>query len=452
MGRGGFCLTNRAGAVMTNARAGGGGELCQIGMGLGKRKMDRSNKTETRITNDAETKRNTKQRFLTPLILPRLLLLFLVTILSLCSLFAGDTLGQDKVSLPLAFRVDMDSYLKIGLYLKCEGVEQNMRYQDFSSSIDSKATVFKQVVETIRNDNLTSAYNLTGRTSSATEEKFKAKLQAGMNAYRWCLGAEATGNDFEHLNVIGRFDIGNRSILGVETKAHAPAVPESRVCAMYFKDSGGQIVWDVDSPPAVLSLVGESLRQRAKLPEDFTIRKDVQTEYEMPIPGSSVGKAAFLQFDGRRSNVKLISDSIDESDEVLSLYQRQYRAACDRRLSDIVEMYTSKSREWFSMYMTDYPEHLEKYLQELSDKERVVRFVIEAEPLFIVLSQLESRKNLRTDFIIRDPSDGKLKLTSFRMVGFMKQLFNDPEAQRFLYKFVAPQPEEMSIERPNKGS
>ena len=50
---------------------GGEGELCQIGMGFGKQKMDRSNKTETRTTNDAETKRNTKQRFLTHLIPPK---------------------------------------------------------------------------------------------------------------------------------------------------------------------------------------------------------------------------------------------------------------------------------------------------------------------------------------------------------------------------------------------
>ncbi len=47
---------------MTNVGAGGEGELCQIGMGFGKQKMDGRNNTSTRITTGV------KKRLLTPLI------------------------------------------------------------------------------------------------------------------------------------------------------------------------------------------------------------------------------------------------------------------------------------------------------------------------------------------------------------------------------------------------
>ncbi len=54
---------------MTNARAGGEGELCQTRMPLRQCQMDRDNNTKTRTGNHPQTKGKTQKRYLTPLIM-----------------------------------------------------------------------------------------------------------------------------------------------------------------------------------------------------------------------------------------------------------------------------------------------------------------------------------------------------------------------------------------------
>jgi hypothetical protein len=72
----------------------------------------------------------------------------------------------------------------------------------------------------------------------------------------------------------------------------------------------------------------------------------------------------------------------------------------------------------------------------MAARERIVRFVIDAGPLYIVLYRVQGHTPLYYEFIIRDPKDGELKFTNFFSIGFLDDLFIKEQFRGFLLERI----------------
>jgi len=367
-------------------------------------------------------------------------LLFLGISLWSCPLFGNAGESPATVSFPIAMRVDLDYYINTGCYLKCQGKKHDMRYNDMLLEDEETATILKPLIRAIINDDFGTAKNLAWKASPADKQKHEELVQAWMGSCRnMFLNSKMAGSNFDFFNVIGKFYIGDRMLFACEVKKHGLELTESQPFSLYFKKiEQDHIVWDVNSPPATISLVNETLRQRAKSPSQFLLKEGLATTYEIPIPGTLSGRKVYLQFDrGKKYDFRLLTDKADSSEEVLCFYQKKFHAARDGRREDIAEMYTNRSCERFLDWLeTGNKSYLDWYFQDLGNSERYVRFVINAEPLFVILSQRGPVKTLIPEYVIRDQADGKLKLTNFYIRGFLEKLLEDIEFLKVFNEFV----------------
>jgi len=369
-----------------------------------------------------------------------LFLLFLGISLWSCPLFGNAGESPATVSFPIAMHVDLDYYINTGCYLKCQGAKYDMPYNDILLKDEEVATILQPLIRAIVNDDFATAKSVAWKASPAANQKHEELVQAWMRSCReMFLNSNIAGSNFDFLNVIGNFYIGDRILFACEVKNHGIELTKSRPFSLYFKQiEQDRIVWDVNSPPTTISLVNETLRQRAESPSKFLLKEGLATMYEIPIPGTLSGRKVYLQFDGgKKYDFSLLTDKADSSEEVLCFYQKKFHAARDGRRQDIAEMYTNKSREKFLNWLeTGNKSYLDWYFQHLGNSERHVRFVINAEPLFVILSQGVPVTTLIPEYAIRDQADGKLKLTNFYIRGFLEKLLEDIEFLKVFNEFV----------------
>jgi hypothetical protein len=167
-------------------------------------------------------------------------------------------------------------------------------------------------------------------------------------------------------------------------------------------------------------------------PKKYVALENKQFQYEVPIPETNdTEHIAYLQFNGEKYDFKVFSDTVSfvgkPTDEIVSFFQMRYsmiREGFPREA--LADFYTDKSRERYLEWIKN-PEsrtYLEWRFKDWATVEKRVRFVVDAAPLYIVLYQRGSSNILSYTFIIRDPKDGKLKLTNFNFIGFLHDLFN----------------------------
>lgn len=186
-------------------------------------------------------------------------------------------------------------------------------------------------------------------------------------------------------------------------------------------------------------LLHSSMRQKAISPSKFVAVENKKFEYEVPIPDTNnTGHVAYLQFNGEKYDFKVFSDilsSIDKpTDEVVSLFQMKYlmiKAAFPREA--LADLYTDESRKEYLDWIKnpESPSYLEWCFKNAATVERKVRFVINADPLYIVLYR-PGCAPLYNPFVIRDPKDGRLKFAQFRCSGYLDDLFMNRQFRSLL--------------------
>jgi hypothetical protein len=355
-------------------------------------------------------------------------------------------------SYPLAFHVDLRYYLPTSLYIKCDVKEYNMPFPDFlSKENEPRESRFKEIVFAIRNNDLQKCLNMSCRKPGMNEEdtqKHNNKVETWVSAARsWCFSDTLAGENLEKLKVVSQFYLGNSGlfVFGVDANSSPGSTP-FRTKLKFVTRPEGAFLWSVENPDALESLLGETMQQITVSPAKFVAVENRKFEYEVPIPDTNDSQhVAYLQFKGEKYDFKVFSDAVGPinkpADEIVSFFQKKYlMVAGGYPRETIAAFYTDESckkyLDWLKEGTSKRPEYLDWYFQDMATRERTVRFVVDADPLYIVLFKVQGHAPLFHQFIVRDPKDGKLKLANFNCSGFLDDLFNNQKLLGSLSEYI----------------
>jgi len=375
-----------------------------------------------------------------------LLLSLLTCILTSIPVMAAEI--QTK-SYPLAFHVDLRYYLPTSLYIKCDVKEYNMSFPDFSSrESGTRESRFKELLLAMRNNDVEKCLSMSFQKSGMNEkdiQKHNDKIRRLVSECRslW-LGTTVSGKNLEKLKVLNQFYIGNSGLFIYGGKKGAP--PEShpfRPMLKFVTTKKDEFVLtrSLDTSDVLL---GETMRQMAVSPAKFVALENGKFEYEVPIPDTNdTQHVAYLQFNGQKYDFNIFSDvlgpiSSKPTDEVVRLLQKKYlMIAGGSPREALADLYTDESRKKYLEWIKnpESPSYLEWCFKNMATVERKVRFVIDSDPLYIVLYG-PGYAPLYNPFVIRDPKDGKLKFANFACSGFLDDLFINRQFRSFLSECI----------------
>lgn len=346
-------------------------------------------------------------------------------------------------SYPLAFRVERSYLIPTSLYIKCDVKEYNMSFPDFlSKENEPRESIFKELVVSIRNNDVGRCLNMTYRRFGMSE---KESTKFNQKAERWIADwhKEITTKNLEKSKVLCQFYLGKGGLFIFGGNGEN-SLTESRFQwgCRFVPNLEGIFQWDIKNPDALQAVLEDTMRQTAVSPTKFVAIENKKLKYEILIPDTNDGDhVAYLQFDGEKYNFNVFSDTVDfvkPTDEVVNLFQKPYLlVAAGSPREAIADLYTDKSRDKYLQRLEKpvSPQYLEWYFKDMATVKKRVRFVVDAAPLYIVLYQRGNSNQLFCTFIIRDPKDGKLKLTNFNYINFVQQLFT-PELRNSLSKRI----------------
>jgi hypothetical protein len=340
-------------------------------------------------------------------------------------------------SYPLAFHVDLVYYLLTSLYIKCDVKEYNLSFPDFFSKENGiRESRFKELVFAIRANDLEKCLSMSFRQRGMKAEQIqkhndKAKTWVS-TACSWCFSEALAGEKLEKLKVVSQFYLGNGGlfVFGGDAESSTGSAP-FRTKLSFVTGPEGTFWWSLENPDSLESLLVQTAGQMAISPTKFAAVEDRKLEYEVPLPQTNdTQHIAYLQFNGQKYHFKVFSDTIDPTgkptDEVVSFFQNKYLLIPGGSPREaLARFYSDRSREKYLKWIAkpESPAYLESYFTDMATRERTVRFVIDAEPLYIVLYRVQGQTPLYYEFIIRDPKDGELKFTNFFSSGFLDDLF-----------------------------
>lgn len=357
-------------------------------------------------------------------------------VIFICSLsFTTWASDFSEASFPVVFKIDLKSPVPTALYIKCGVTNYNLTLDDFKAQKGGKRDkIAGEIIDGLRSNDFGKCKNRSWRNPKISEEDNDHLIKTLFDGYRSAFfNEEFAGKGFRYLRLRSQLHFGNKRIfiLGNDLRPNLKSGPER--IPLYFKDNkNGEFVWDMGPVPAGVSVLIESVQQIAISPKRFIKKNGLKLKYEMPIPSTTDRDIAYLQFNGSKYNFKVLSDLVDRYDklnEVLELVQRKYSAAHKGERALIANLYTDLSRQKYLDWLeTGDQVYLDWYFGDMGSKERTVRFIINADPLYVVFVEHEDRPNkLAIELIVRDPKDRKLKFTNYYFRGFVTQLLSDRE-------------------------
>jgi len=375
-------------------------------------------------------------------------ILLSVVVSSICgSVFGGNI---ETKSYPLFLYLDAEYYLPTSLYLKCDVIDYNsMPYRDFvSKENDERETTFKQIVNSLRENNLDEVLSLSYKKESMTEEDIEKHVQNAEGRITSCrkvFGDNTTSKKLDKLKIFHQIYIGDTSFItygSEEMRGHAGR--PYRLMIKLRPDPYKNILWDIAVPTKTRFIIQTLVDEMAGSPEKFI--KDINKEFDfnIPFPGVEGSHETLLQFNGKRYNVNVCKDTVDPNDEVASLFQQQFFVIKNQSRVALAELYGGRSRENYLEWIQKADEaslksganYLDYHFKEMATVDRILRFILDADPLYIVFYQKEGKDKLLNQFIVRDPENGQLKFRNFYVLDFFKQWLDSPEVQSVLSDLI----------------
>lgn len=110
----------------------------------------------------------------------------------------------------------------------------------------------------------------------------------------------------------------------------------------------------------------------------------------------------------------------------------------------LAELYGGRSRESYLEWIQKADEaslksganYLDWHFKEMATVDRILRFILDADPLYIVFYQKEGKDKLLNQFIVRDPENGQLKFRNFYVLDFFKQWLDSTSVQSVLSDLI----------------
>lgn len=348
-----------------------------------------------------------------------------------------------RKSFPLPIRIDHSYRIKSSLYINCGFTQYEQRFPSFmSENTGAREQMFCELVQTMHNKDTSNLLRITSQKTPVDADK----AQQILDLYASLFTTDPVGAGVGNLRVIMQFHLGNSGlyIWGIDS----PEASGRRPVRNYFRidSANNQNLWMGVSQDKLSSLLSDVAQSMAKDPNVYVPISNREFVYEYPIAGTVPGEPAFLQFNGRRYDVDIFVDDVSPSDEVLHFYQQAYNVFRTDPRTTFPGYYTEKSRAKYLSWVSGMDqEKFSAYRQELLSKGRRVRFILDADPVYIVFHQSTGNdRTVRPEYIVRDPrSNGELRLTNFYFMSFLdafiedRELFYDPILKSILQEAEA---------------
>ncbi len=372
-------------------------------------------------------------------------ILLCLAVFSLCSPAFGAKI--ETKSYPLFLHLDSEYYLPTSLYLKCDVIDYNdIPYRDFVSKEKGKReTTFKQIVSALRKNDTDEILYLSHKKKSMTDEEIEKHVkntERKTSVFRKVFGDETTSKKLDKLKIFHQIYVGDASFItfGSEEMKSGDAGRPYRLMMKLKPDSSKNISWDVEEPTKTRFIIQTLVNEMACSPEKFAKDINKKFDFEIPLPGAQGGHETLLQFNGKRYNVNVCKDTVDPDDEVASLFQRQFFVIKNNSREALAELYGGRTREGYLEWIKKAHEeslksganYLDGHFKEMATVDRALRFILDADPLYIVFYQKEGNEKLLNQFIVRDPQNGQLKFRNLYVLDFFKQWLDSPNIQNAL--------------------
>jgi hypothetical protein len=365
------------------------------------------------------------------------LLIYLLIVVAI----APAIMGEEPVykSFPVPIRIDFDNCVESSVYIKCKSKNYETTFPQFLSKESStRESAFQQLAFAFRQKNLSTCQQLAFREPSLSAEKIRKHnehVEKVMNRSSKFFDSTLLGENFEKLHVTNQFYIGNGGlfICGMDSPSSISPQP-FRVSYEFETNQEQRFLWKPISgrPSELTILLRESVERRIKSPERFQPKENVKLGYEIAIPGTTKGHTAYIQFNGKVYNFNVFEDQAPSNEKILSFYQKAYHTLRDKSPKDFAQFYTDKSRQKYLDWLTTRDQrYLDWYHKDVLTGGRKVRFILDAAPFYFIFYQ-RNNGDIKFEDVVRDPKDGKLKLTNFYYNDYVhhyiksKELFTNP--------------------------
>jgi len=377
--------------------------------------------------------------------------------LLVCVFFNMPAVGlqTETKSYAIPFHVDLRHYVSTSLYVRCDVNEYNLPFTklDFSNNEPAESQ-FSELLKSMHTGDLKKCSEKTlGKEGVPLELQKSLADRAESWALSWhsaYINEAVVGKDLGKLKVLSQFYLGEKVLFLVGGMWGDPADPQPfRLQFSFLPDATGSYLWNVQPPDALESLLGEMARHQASHPEDYIAVEDKACKYRIPIPWTkNTRHVAYVQFNGSHYDFDVVKADIfpkkGTTDEVVAFSQRKYLLIAGKSpLEEVAALYTERSREKYIEHLQkrkakpeEYNQWYSNLLEDVTKRKRIVRFVIDANPLYIVMYKEEGRTSPLRQFIIRDPNTESLRFTQYFSSGFLDDLMNDKEFARNLAGIV----------------
>lgn len=346
---------------------------------------------------------------------------FIVCLLSVTLGCVANCADIQTASFPVPIRVDQ-GWIRSSLFIKCSFKPYRVPLREFGATpLDPRELAFKRLVAAVGTNDVATCLDLNSHSKTNIQHLTELAL-----TYK-----QTYGSQFNSLLVSDQFYRGKSSLFiwGVSLEPGSWPVRRS------FKittDSENIPYWDADNRDCLDIVITDIMQKAAKLPAVYAPSKTVQRKFQYPISGTTNGSPVYLQFDGKTYDFDAFGPDIPPGDEVASYYQAAYKTFMNGRKEDFSTLYTESSgKKYLNWVLKMRPEEFDAYHQHVIKSGRRVRFILNADPIFIVFycsgSSAGGALDLSYEYVARDPTSRELKLTNFYSESFIDDLLKSKD-------------------------
>jgi len=333
-------------------------------------------------------------------------------------------------SIPLSLEVDFDDYnpTVTSMYLKCNMIEyeSNIAKKIFASTDDKQTLMYRDLLGAFRNNDAERALKMT--FSPRDEEKVTRYVNKYLGK---TFSSKMVGEDFEKLYITRQLFVGDDRVI-----IQAFRFDWNKKNVLYssftrFKGDSQPKLWDYWVKDEyhtcdLYSLVSDTDQVLIRKPRKVKTLENVKTDYEVLLPCSTPENPAYLQFNGKVYNdFNVIKNTAKKNDAVLKFYQKACRLHYNEEYKKYADCHTKKGKARFL-------ERIKKRKGQAgtNKKERIVQFILNADPLFMVFTKKLHGYDFRDhEYIIRTGKNS-FKLAHLGVGGDSEHFFKNKKLFR----------------------
>jgi len=364
---------------------------------------------------------------------------YIIVILLVCMCTLICVAETKFVDCPLCLYLE-GNVMATGMYLKCDVVDyKGISYNNYvADGKNAIAKCFKDYIGVLKSGNASELKKMVFKKdnmSAKEKEEFDGFVTKEIKTSSGFFTEDKFGQNFSDLIVFSEIYLGKDIYVVYGTENMDKAQWPVRLM-LNFERVGNYIYPDVRGADMTFLLLQDIVSQMFRK-TNFNDIGDKKFDYEIIYPGTEGPNQAYLRFNGKKYNLNVMKEQVDPKDDVARLFQRQYEL--DKISSEAVaEVYGGDSKikylEWLQVNRSLIEARRARANSQVQDK--IIRFILDASPLYIVFYQNENSEQINYQFIVRDSADGNLAIRNWFVIDYFKQWLDSPEIQKLFRTII----------------